>query len=281
MKHPITPARAILGVLALSSALHAFPPAPHQLLYGVVRDEQGNPLSLPNAVVVVDAAGAASVTAPVRTTTSVEGNYQVTVPLDSGLTASPYKPSALFPAAGFRLKVRIGNVNYVPIEMSGVKGLVAEPGKTARVDLTLGVDSDGDGLPDAWERTLLAALGRTGTLKDINPDGDDDGDGISNLKEYLAGTYAFDSADGFALTIQGVEQGRSVLEFLGLRGRTYTIEASGDMKTWKSVGFGLSGEAANAPERTQYLADDVKPVRVRVAPGASEEDRKFYRVMVY
>jgi hypothetical protein len=77
----------------------------------------------------------------------------------------------MFPAVAFRLKVQAGSVTYLPIEMSGVNGLVAEPGKTARVDLTLGQDSDGDGLPDAWERTMLAALGRQGTIQDIKPDG--------------------------------------------------------------------------------------------------------------
>ena len=138
-------------VISPVAVLHAFPPAPHQTLFGVVRDEQGNPLALPKSSVVLEVPGNPAVTATVRNTTGVDGNYQLTVPMDSGLTAARYKPSALFPAAAFTLKVRIGTVNYVPIEMTGVNGLVAEPGKTARVDLTLGVDSDGDGLPDAWE----------------------------------------------------------------------------------------------------------------------------------
>jgi len=280
--HPLVAAMVAVAALALGiPSTHAFPPAPHQTLFGVVRDEQGNPLALPKSSVVLEVPGSPAVTATVRNTTGVDGNYQLTVPMDSGLTAARYKPSALFPAAAFTLKVRIGTVNYVPIEMTGVNGLVAEPGKTARVDLTLGVDSDGDGLPDAWERMLLAAMGRNGTLKDVRPDADDDGDGISNLKEYLAGTYAFDPADGFVVTAKGVENGRSVLEFLALRGRTYTVEASADMSGWKPVGFAMPGDAANAAERTEFLADDVKPVQVRVAQGAAAEDRRFFRVKVH
>ena len=280
--NPLAVAVVAIASLALGNpSSQAFPPAPHQTLFGVVRDEQGNPLALPKSSVVLEVPGNPAVTATVRTTTGVDGNYQLTIPMDSGLTAARYKPSALFPAAAFTLKVRIGTVNYVPIEMTGVNGLVAEPGKTARVDLTLGVDSDGDGLPDAWERMLMAAMGRNGALKDVRPDADDDGDGISNLKEYLAGTYAFDPADGFVVTAKGVDGGRSVLEFLALRGRTYTVEASADMNGWKAVSFALSGDAATAGERTQFLADDVKPIQVRVAEGATPEDRRFFRVKVH
>jgi hypothetical protein len=115
----------------------------------------------------------------------------------------------------------------------------------------------------------------------VKPHADDDGDGISNLNEYLAGTYAFDPGDGFVVTAKGVQEGRSELEFLGLRGRTYTVEASADMTGWRAVKFGVAGEAANTPERDRYMADDVKPVRVRVGPGTAGEDRRFFRVKVH
>lgn len=55
-------------------------------------------------------------------------------------------------------------------------------GLTHRVDLEVGiaaVDSDGDGLPDWWEKKYGG---------DLTSGGDADGDGVSNLREYLAGT---------------------------------------------------------------------------------------------
>lgn len=50
------------------------------------------------------------------------------------------------------------------------------------------VDSDGDGISDAWE------YGHTNTLALLNG-GDADGDGISDLDEYLADTDPFDAGD--------------------------------------------------------------------------------------
>jgi hypothetical protein len=45
-----------------------------------------------------------------------------------------------------------------------------------------GYDYDGNGIPDYWERLVAGAV--IGTL---NPNGDLDGDGVSNYDEYLQG----------------------------------------------------------------------------------------------
>ena len=47
------------------------------------------------------------------------------------------------------------------------------------------VDTDGDGLPDAWENALFGNLDQTGT-------GDPDGDGFNNAAELAAGTDPLD-----------------------------------------------------------------------------------------
>ena len=51
----------------------------------------------------------------------------------------------------FRLKVKIGSVTYLPIEMKLSKAL-GQAAQSTRLDLTLGEDSDNDGLPEAPER---------------------------------------------------------------------------------------------------------------------------------
>src|SRR5690606_27935767 len=111
-------------------------------------------------------------------------NYQLKIPLDMGALGNAYKPSALLPTVPFRIRVRVGSVTYLPLEMVGIGTLLTRPAEATRLDLTLGVDSDGDGLPDAWELALIQALkgdGQTRTLADIRPEDDSDGDGLSNL----------------------------------------------------------------------------------------------------
>ena len=56
-------------------------------------------------------------------------------------------------------------------------------------------DTDGDGLPDAWE---MAAFGNL----DQNGSGDFDHDGFSNLNEYLAGTNPNDANSSLKLRIE-------------------------------------------------------------------------------
>ena len=60
-------------------------------------------------------------------------------------------------------------------------------------------DTDGDNLPDAWELTYFGNLGQDGAA-------DFDGDGVTNLEEFLAGTDptkapAANSADTVKLSI--------------------------------------------------------------------------------
>ncbi len=286
MKSCICPTNrgGLLGwVLALGAtlAVGAFPPAPHHLVFGMVRDEQGNPINSANAEVLLETEG------NLLARTTIGGNelgvnYQLTIPLDAGVTADVYKPTALLPTVPFRLRVKLGNVSYLPIEMTGASALLTKPGESSRVDLTLGEDLDGDGIPDAWERNLIGATGGGRSLADIRPGDDDDGDGLTNLQEYLAGTYAFDPADGFALAIRSVEAGRSMLEFTAIRGRSYTIQGSPDMLTWSDVAFHLSTDGASAAPRQVYVSGDVRPIRALAgpfAPGSAEP--RFFKLIVH
>ncbi|MGE5737211.1 MAG: hypothetical protein ACM34E_19115 [Acidobacteriota bacterium] len=202
--------------------------------------------------------------------------------MDAGLTSDLYKPTALRPFVSFRVKVKIGGTVYLPMEMNANYAALGRPAQSTRIDLTLGEDSNGDGLPDAWQYAVIAALGGGLTLADITPNGDADHDGISNMDEYLAGTYAFDPSDGFRLDVVGFAGTNAVVEFLAIRGHSYSLQASADLQTWTPVQFCIPAEGISAISRDYYQAIDVRYLRVEALPlGAKPSERLFFRAQVH
>ncbi len=261
------PTLAIVATLLLPPAVSlAYPPAPHHIIYGSVRDEMGDPIVVTNAEVILETLAGVQLKTQVCPNLAPGINYRLQVPMDAGLTADAYRPTALRPTVPFRMKVLIGQVSYLPMQMSGGYTNLGQPAQTTHLDLTLGEDLDGDGLPDAWERMLMAALGGGLTLQDIRPGDDADGDGLSNLQEYLAGTYAFDPSDGFELNIVGHNGANAVLEFMAIRGHSYTLQGSADLRTWMPIQFHIPGDAPDAPGRDCYQATDVRVLRVEALP---------------
>lgn len=269
----ISKAAISLSGLLICGVGVAYPPAPHHTLYGLVRNQFGDPITGSPAEVYLETPGGTQLHVSLLNGLEPGVNYRIDVPMDSGTALDLYQPTALRPFFQFRIKVVIGSTVYLPIEMVGNFAQIGQPGEKTRIDLTLGEDSDGDGLPDAWEQALIAIYG--GNLAGINPNDDTDGDGISNVDEYLAGTYAFDPSDGFRLELTGVADGASKLEFLAIRGRTYAIQASADLKTWTAVSFRNPSEGPQAPLRSNYLSTDVRTVRIEVPAQLGVTNRYF------
>jgi hypothetical protein len=277
---PTQIAKPAFCVFLLVLGVNAFPPAPHHLIYGQVRDEMGEPLSLTDAQVVLETTNGVVALTSVAHGFEPGVNYAIQVQMDSGITPDVYKSTALSPQVSFLLKVVISGTVYLPIEMQGNLSQLGEPAGQTRIDLTLGEDSDLDGLPDAWERALIQALGGGLTLADIDPNGDRDGDGLTNLEEYHAGTYAFDPSEGFALNLKSVTAGVSTVEFLAVRGRTYTVVVSGDLKNWDPVGFRLSSDEPTGSPRQSYIAQDFEMVELVVPEISGPESTRFFRAIV-
>ncbi len=272
-------ASAVAALLLACSAL-AFPPAPHHTLYGQVRNQWGDPINVSPSDVYLETPSGTQLHTSVVNGLEPGVNYRLEVPMDSGTSVdtNAYMPTALKPFYQFKLKVLIGQTIYLPIEMVGNFAQIGKPGEKTRLDLTLGVDSDGDGLPDAWEQALIDIYG--GTLATINPNDDTDGDGIKNIDEYIAGTYAFDPTDGFNLSILVVNNGHSQLEFLAIRGRTYTIQESPTMEQWTTSKFRFVTSGVPGPLQTSYRATDVRLLRVEVPPSAIAGTNRFFRAIV-
>ena len=266
-------AAVLLAGYCLQPPASAFPPALPHTFYGMIRDEFGNPLQA-GATIVLESDAGVRVHGAVAGLVDAGVNYRLRVPLDAGLYGEAYKPTALQPRVPFKIRIKIGNTVYLPIEMSHDFANMGEPGKSTRLDLTLGVDSNGDGLPDAWQRRIHA------DIDSVKPDEDSDRDGLSNLQEYLAGTYAYDTQSGFTLRIVRSEGDLPVLAFTAITGRTYTVLGSTDLVTWVRMKFRSTSTSSEIPAMDSYASPDVRTMEVEVVPSADEPVPTAFKLML-
>jgi hypothetical protein len=110
-------------------------------------------------------------------------------------------------------------------------------------------DSDGDGIPDAWESQYgLNPTNATDRATDL------DGDGMFNWQEYVAGTTPDDPSSFLKVELTGVSGG-ATLRFNALSNYTYTVQYNNglDAGSWvKLVDVG-----ARATNRVEVLSDPV------------------------
>lgn len=260
----------------------------------MVRDEYGNALQLDGASVVFSKNGQQVLRVPIQASSLLNQNYQIRLRMDMQ-RAGTIKYNDLAQNAGeqFTLSIRINDILYQPIEMS-TPPAVGKPGERIRLNLTLGVDSDGDGIPDAWKISQLYAAGimpdENGWRFDLLPrNGDFDGDGISNYLEYIAGTYATDSSDYLSLKLVNKQQSSVRLSFYSIIGKTYSLEASSDLKNWVQVSHYTSNpEPTVVPEGDAPAAAPVPQVgyeatdthAVEIFSGLRSDTQTFYRLQV-
>jgi hypothetical protein len=275
------PAVILAGLVVLGhcpTAL-AFPPAPYHLVYGLVRDRYGAPLTSAQVqIVLITPSGSACATS-ILPGFAPGINYQLKIPMDAGQTMDLWQPNALLATSTFKMVVVIAGVTNIPIEMTGGFATIGQPGQSSRVDLTLGVVANGDGLPDAWEYAFMALIGTNVPLSSLNANSVLTPDGRTLRQQYVLGTYPFDPGDTLNITFIGIYYNSPVLRFPTVAGRSYTVQSSSDLKNWSAVPFNLPGDTLGVSYRSYYYAPSVAPVQVYVAPPASSK-AQFYRVLV-
>ena len=274
--------RPLLLALVTGLVTHqavSFPPLPPHTVYGVVRDEFGNPLISTTSEVILETLSGTTLSTTIVPGLEAGSNYRIEVPIDAGLSPDLYRPTAMNPSAPFRMKVKVGGRTFLPIEMKASMAKLGQAAESSRVDLTLGEDVDGDGLPDAWERDTILSGNLGLTLEGLKPGDRLNGNPLSVLDAYIAGTYAWDPSNGFLLEIRETADTSAVLEFVALRGRSYTVASSNDLKAWTPVDFKVQGDPTGSSVRF-FKTQSLKRVRVSVEGESGEALPKYFRLNV-
>lgn len=268
--------RVVLALFVSAAPLQAFPPAPYYTIFGDVKDQYGQRLPAEGCSVILYQSGREILR---QSMTTNGGGYQLRMRIDMFRSAtSAYSSAALKSGSDYSLSVSVNGLLYQPIEMK-TAATVGSAADRRRLDLTLGVDSDGDGLPDAWEESQLYEAGQLPgpegwDLSLVDRNGDLDGDGVINWNEYLAGTGAGDPRSRLSLEIKEITTSGARLEFYALYGRIYELESSTDLKNWSAAEF-TPADAAG-PTRL-YQADTSGIVSLFTPQGGP---KTYYRLSV-
>jgi hypothetical protein len=125
--------------------------------------------------------------------------------------------------------------------------------RTARMER--GPDSDGNGIPDAWEIEKTGALGRLSTA------GDADGDGMSDRDEYWADTDPLDPESCLRVEACAVSDvGSMRVTWQSHATRLYRIETADSLAlgaSWSDCGLGL--QSADGASTVREVAADQAP----------------------
>lgn len=271
----------ICACFGWTTILHGFPPAPFYTIYGDVRNAYGELIPAEGAAVILYAGEKEILRQSLTAVADADYNYQVRLRIDMMRTAGSYSSLALNPGAAYSVAVNVGGQLFYPLEIDAPR-TVGAPAERRRLNLTLGTDDDGDGLPDAWEENQLYNAGYEPgpdgwDLSAISRDGDFDGDGMGNWAEFVAGAYATDYTSVLELEIREVLDDLVRLEFYAIYGKTYALEVSIDMARWAAAPFSIN--EADAPDATAaHLRSETTGV-ISVYT-ASNDDRVFYRLTV-
>ena len=181
-------------------------------------------------------------------------------------------------------------------------GLVADPlcgpsGGVREVDIVLGTDKNGDGIPDELYAELedeWAIGGYASSGDEFDPMADHDGDGVPTLHEAYSGTDPFDPDDTLRITgfsAAGAGEGTAngaadpaggwALTFPAVPGRAYAVVGEADLsaRAWAPVPFAAE-PGSGAASTVVVLPSSAKPGPVTVYLLPSDAPAAFFRVRV-
>jgi hypothetical protein len=268
---------ALLAVFFLVPAAEAYPPAPEVLIYGIVKDQYGNPIANTSATVILQTPGGAQVVTSIQPNLAVGINYALWVPMDSGINPAPYVTNALTNGALYTLYVYNNGTTNLPIEMAGGPVPMVPPSQRILQNLTLGTSVLGDGIPDGWATAFLQSLGLNIALTNINPNAIYTSDGRTLYQEYLLGNYPYNS-NAFSVTIIKQNAGSALLAFTTTAARTYSVLGSPDLKTWTPLGFAVPSQSAQVVN--SYFSPVIQPLQIQTVQPTNAPKAQFFKLVL-
>ncbi|MCX6903869.1 MAG: hypothetical protein NTW03_10430 [Verrucomicrobia bacterium] len=247
-----------------------------------MRDELGDPITSTNAQIVFQTSAGTTLSTTIVPFLGAGINYRLKVPMDAGLTADNYQGTAQRSQVPFLLTVKIGPTTYHPIQMQGGYANLGKPGQKTWLDLTLGEDTLGDGLPDAWKWMVLQMSdGYYTDICQIRPNDRFPGYPMTMLQAYIAGTYVWDPSDVFSLLVVGMNGHAPVVRFQAVQGRSYSIAATTDFHQWSPVQV-RQAFASSTSLMNSYVATGTGQVQLEVPPSTSSPTNRlrFFRAAV-
>ncbi len=269
---------ALLALFLSPLAAWAYPPAPDILIYGLAKDQYGNPLANPADTVVLQTSTGMQVVANIQPNLAVGINYAVQVPMDAGSIPQPYVSNALTTGTQFQLLVVVNSATNVPIEMQGTNLTLGAPSQLLVQNLTLGQGLGASGVPLAWAEAFLASLGLNVSAGSINPYGVYTSDGRTLQQEYLLENFPYQT-NAFSVNIVSQSAGSAVLSFTTAPGRTYTASGSSDLKNWTPLSFSIP--AAGPTMLTSYYSSTNHLLQIQTIPPDSTPPVQFFRLQLH